>query len=74
MNDFHLMAEVFDGGVGDHPKLLAACQAHSRQMNAEYERRRGSWGPVDSMPVGSMYNRVSEFVMERIRVTRAYGN
>lgn len=33
------MAKVFDGGVGDHPLLLPAIHAHSRQFRAEMEPR-----------------------------------
>jgi len=61
VNDFALMAEVFDGKYGGHPKLMPALQAYSRQFNAE-ARRRTEYD----------HAAIEAFICERIRVRRLY--
>ena len=67
MNDFELMAEVWDGGIGDHPKLLEACQAWTRQWNAEMDKRSSGLDPADWALERA---RVDAFLKERMRVAR----
>ena len=74
---FAFLAEVFDGGVGDCPHLLEACQEWTRQWNLEERRRR-----IEPLPAwnseafhAAWANRrdcIDGFLMERIRVEAAY--
>ena len=79
MNDLDLMAEVFDGGYGDHPKLLPALQASSKYLNADVSARyadlveRGEFDVYGPLP-GIERERSETLLMERIRVRQVYGN
>lgn len=68
MDDYQLMARVFDGGEGDHPELLDALRAYSRETYAEFLKREHDGEPY-------LRKNIDGFVSERIRVARViYGN
>ena len=69
---FALLAEVFDGGVGDCPHLLEACQEWTRQWNEEERRRRTE--RIDFTLWNVHRDRINAFLLERIRVEAAYRN
>ena len=70
---FALLADVFDGGVGECPHLLEACQEWTRQWNAEERRRRPD--RIASLFCWRFHReQIDAFLMERIRVARIYGN
>ena len=61
MNDWELLAKVFDGGVGWHPLLPEAQKAYRRQWDAEMARRNPPYDLRDAER-----QRVDDFIDERI--------
>ena len=69
MNDFQVMAQVFDGGTGPHPLLDAAFDAWYRQVAMEMNSRNDEI--LKSPRTINSHRRCAEgIVWERIRLAR----